>query len=141
MSSQQLQAVRTSAVLCAWVFSISILSACATSGAPSNSAVSQAADREAIRVVVHQHIRAVSACYEEAIDARPGAMGKVLAEWDLDPSGGVHAVRVSEVDPSLEAIKPCLSREIASWTFPSGLVRETATVKYPFMFDERRPLR
>jgi hypothetical protein len=124
------------------------LSGCATqsvssSASPSGSSSASRAElgRDTIRAVVHAHFRAVSACYEEAIDARPGAMGKVMAEWDISPDGSVGHVVFSEVDPTLEAIKPCLSKEIATWKFPPSSAADETTVKYPFFFDERIPLR
>ncbi len=97
--------------------------------------------RDTIRAVVHSHFKKVSLCYESAIDARPGAMGKVVAEWDITPEGRVQNVALTEVDPSLEAIKPCLAQEIASWTFPTSTAKDVTAVKYPFFFDERVPLK
>ena len=114
-----------------------LLAACAT----SPSAYQPELGRDEIRVVVRSHFRAVSACYEEAIDARPGAMGKVMAEWEISPDGSVHGVSLSEVDPSLEAIRPCLTKEIDSWKFPTSTAKDETTVKYPFIFDERVPLK
>jgi len=116
---------------------LSILTGCAT----SSSVYQPELGRDEVRTVVHSHFRAISACYEEAIDARPGAMGKVMAEWDIEPDGSVRNVRLSEVDPSLEAIRPCLTKEIASWKFPQSTSKDESGVKYPFIFDERRPLR
>jgi hypothetical protein len=114
------------------------LSGCATS---TQSVYQPEFNRDEIRAVVRTHFREVSACYEEAIDARPGAMGRVVADWDISPDGSVHNVSFSEVDPSLEAIKPCLSKEIATWKFPSSTAKDETGVKYPFVFDERVPLK
>lgn len=110
-------------------------------GCASQSVYQPELGRTEVRTIVHSHFRAVSACYEEAIDARPGAMGKVMAEWDIEPDGSVQNVRLSEVDPSLEAIRPCLTKEIATWKFPQSTSKDESAVKYPFIFDERRPLR
>jgi hypothetical protein len=98
-------------------------------------------DRDSIRQVVRQHFRAVSKCYEGAIDERPGAMGKVMAEWDIAPDGAVSNAHLNEVDPSLEALRPCLVSEISKWKFPASTAKDVTTVKYPFIFDERRPLK
>jgi hypothetical protein len=114
---------------------------CILSGCATQSVYQPELGRDEIRGVVRSHFRAVSACYEQAIDARPGAMGKVMAEWDISPDGSSHNISFSEVDPSLEAIKPCLSREIASWKFPPSTAKDETSVKYPFFFDERRPLK
>jgi hypothetical protein len=112
-----------------------------TFGCATQSVYQPELDRDSIRVVVRQHFKAVSSCYEEAIDARPGAMGKVMAEWDISPDGSVHDVRLTEIDPSLEAIRLCLTGEISKWKFATSTAKDVTAVKYPFMFDERRPLK
>ena len=113
----------------------------ALGGCASSSVYQPELGRDEIRTVVRSHFRAVSACYGEAIDARPGAMGKAMAEWDIEPDGSVLNARLSAVDPSLEAIRPCLVREIGSWKFPPSSSKDESAVKYPFIFDERQPLR
>lgn len=119
-------------------FSVLIVAGCATS---AHSGVYQAElDRDSIRVVVREHFRAVSTCYEGAIDERPGAMGKVMAEWDITPDGAVQSAHLTEVDPSLESIRTCLVAEISKWKFPASTAKDVTTVKYPFIFDERKPL-
>lgn len=114
-----------------------LLGGCAT----ANSAYQPELGRDSIRAVVRSHFRAVSACYEIAIDARPGAMGKVMADWDITPDGRVQGAHLSDVDPTLEAIRPCLEKEISGWTFPQSTAKDVTSVHYPFIFDERRPLR
>ncbi len=117
-------------------------SGCATTATTATSGVyQQELDRDSIRNVVREHFRAVSTCYEGAIDERPGAMGKVMAEWDITPDGNVLNAHLNEVDPSLEAIRPCLVGEISKWKFASSTAKDVTTVKYPFIFDERMPLK
>ena len=111
------------------------------SGCASKSVYEPELGRDTIREVVHQNIRAVSRCYEDAIDERPGAMGKVLAIWDITPEGKVQNVQLTDVDPTLEAIRPCLTAEISKWKFPTSTAKDITNVRYPFMFDERVKLR
>lgn len=119
----------------------SIVSAAALASCASKSVYEPELGRDTIRDVVHSHIRAVSLCYEGAIDARPGAMGKVVGDWDITPDGAVQNVKLDEVDPTLEAIRPCLIKEISGWRFPRSTAKDVTNVRYPFIFDERRPLR
>ncbi len=97
--------------------------------------------REEIQKVVRNHMRSVSSCYEEAIDARPGAMGKVVADFDITPAGAVQDAKLTDVDPTLEAIRPCLIGEISKWKFAPSTARDITNVRYPFMFDERVPFK
>lgn len=117
-----------------WVM---LLAGCAT----SSSVYQPELGREEIRAVVRAHFKQISACYEEAIDARPGAMGRVMAEWDINPDGSVANAHLSDVDSSLEAIRPCLVREISSWKFAPSTSPDVSSVKYPLIFDERKPLK
>lgn len=104
----------------------------------NDPAFSSSVNRDAIKAVVLSHQAAISACYEDAIEKRPGAMGKVIAKWDIIPDGTVRNASLREVDPSMTDIEPCLIHEIGTWKFEvlqSGDVRE---IHYPFHFDERR---
>lgn len=116
-----------------------VLAGCASTS--SNATYAPEADRETIRRVVASHNRAVSACYEQTIDVRPGAMGKVLADWDIKGDGTVTNVTLPEIDPSMVDIRDCLMREISSWKFPASGGPDLVNVRYPFFFDERAPVR
>lgn len=117
------------------------LAAFCFSSCASKSVYQPELGREEIARVVHQHSRAVSVCYEEAIDARPGAMGKVVADFDITPDGLVQSAKLTDVDPTLEAIRPCLVGEISKWRFAPSTARDVTNVRYPFMFDERVPFK
>lgn len=97
-------------------------------------------DKESIRSVVHSRTGAYMACYEGAIDVRPGAIGKVLTTWDIGSDGGVSNVQFVEVDPTIVDIKPCLQREISALKFSPTGSNEPVEVRYPFYFDERQSM-
>lgn len=113
------------------------LAGCATG---SQSANGGTFDKESIRSVVHSRTGAYMACYEGAIDVRPGAIGKVLTTWDIGSDGGVSNVQFVEVDPTIVDIKPCLQREISALKFSPTGSNEPVEVRYPFYFDERQSM-
>lgn len=95
------------------------------------------ADREGIRKTIQPKLRDLTPCYEMAIDAYPGAEGKVLAQWDLGDDGSVRDLDFVEFDKSLEGGRICMLDTIKRWKFPKPSSQETITVKYPFVFSER----
>lgn len=94
-------------------------------------------DREAIRKVVQSNIKAMQTCYEQAIDARPGAEGKAIAHWEILPDGSVQNARFDELHPTLEGGRECWLKEIRSMKFGAVPEADIADVTYPFFFSER----
>jgi len=95
------------------------------------------ADREGIKQVVHQHFHEIERCYVDIIEARPGAEGKVVMSWEIQPDGQVANVALSEANHKIEGIGPCLVKAISAWRFPRLNSDEAAvTVNYPFFFSE-----
>jgi len=95
------------------------------------------ADRQGIKEVVGTHFHEVENCYLKAIEDRPGASGKVLVSWDIEPDGHVSKARVISAGAKIAGIGDCLITAITAWTFPRLSKEElTVTVNYPFYFSE-----
>ena len=94
-------------------------------------------DRDSIRSVVREHFGEVEKCYLKAIEERPGASGKVVVTWEINPEGAVVSKAIKEADPKITAIEPCLLTTIQGWSFPK-LDKDSGTVSvnYPFFFSE-----
>ena len=116
------------------VFVIYAASSCATS---TKTVYDPQADREGIKQVVQPRLKDLRECYEMAIDAYPGAEGKVMADWDIAKDGSVANLKFSEFDKTLEGGRACLMERISSWRFPKPSSDEAVSVKYPFIFSER----
>lgn len=123
----------------------SALSSCASHSKTPGVAESGSVKPDYLREVVKSRASRYSACYEAAIDKRPGAMGKARVTWDIDGDGDVKNARLVEVDPSLTDIEECLIHEVSELHFDrSKMFREDAVaseiveVSYPFFFDERQ---
>lgn len=111
---------------------IAFISACA-----HKSVYEPRADREGIKGVVRQRFHEVEACYLDAIEKRPGAEGKVVMSWEIQPDGRVASVRMSEAGAKIDVIGPCLTDKIRNWRFPKLTSGEVAVeVNYPFFFSE-----
>lgn len=124
--------------------SMVVLASCASQPKTPGVAGSETVRPEYIREVVKGRAARFSACYEAAIDKRPGAMGKARVTWDIDSDGDVKNAKLVEVDPSMVDIEECLIHEVSELRFDrSKLFQENAEatdlveVSYPFYFDER----
>ena len=94
-------------------------------------------DREGIKRVIQSHHSELQACYERAIDERPGAEGKVVMSWVIEPDGRVSKIETKEAGAKIAMIAPCLSKAIAKWRFPKLAEGELQVdVSYPFFFSE-----
>lgn len=95
------------------------------------------ADREGIKKTIQPRLKELRPCYEMAIDAYPGAEGKVLAQFDIGDDGSVKKLEFVEFHKSLEGGRICMMDTINKWKFPKPNSEEVVTVKYPFVFSER----
>ncbi len=94
-------------------------------------------NRQVIAGVVRSHAKEIEACYLQAIEARPGAAGRVLMSWDVAPDGKVTDATVKEAAPKITVIGDCLVGQVKSWTFPRISADDASvTVNYPFYFSE-----
>jgi hypothetical protein len=115
-----------------FIFGCFCVSSCAT-----KSVYEPVADREGIKLVVREHFGELEHCYLHAIDARPGAEGKVVMSWDVQPDGRVANARVQESSKKMDVIGPCLISRIEKWNFPKLSEEEISVgVTYPFYFSE-----
>lgn len=95
------------------------------------------ADREGIKKTIQPHLKDLRPCYEMAIDAYPGAEGKVLAEFEIGDDGSMKDLKYVEFDKTLEGGRICMMDTMKKWKFPKPSSQEVVTVKYPFVFSER----
>jgi hypothetical protein len=112
-----------------------IVSACAHKQPPNVYQLE--ADREGIKKSIQPHLKELRPCYEMAIDAYPGAEGKVLAEFEIADDGSMKDLNFVEFHKSLEGGRICMMDTMKKWTFPKPSSNEVVTVKYPFFFSER----
>ncbi len=132
-------AAKSAAISVAAFISFAALSSCATHsvGEPGGA---PPVNRERIRQVIASHQSEIGACYEGAIDVRPGAMGKVVIAFDIIGDGSATNITYPQIDPSLGEIKTCLSDVFSKMKFdPTN--GQVVDVSYPLFFDERLPNR
>ncbi len=115
-----------------------VVSACASK--PPN-VYQIAADREGVKKTIQPRLKELTPCYEMAIDAYPGAEGKVMAQFDIGDNGAVKDLKFIEFDKTLEGGRICMMDAIGKWKFPKPSSEESVTVKYPFIFNERLSFR
>lgn len=101
--------------------------AVSSSGAETAGFLSQARITEAVR----GHLGEVKACVETTGMTSRVQSGRVVAKWNITPSGGVDAPALESSTIQDPATEQCILATLKTWTFPrpqGGLVRTS----YPF---------
>lgn len=106
----------------------------ATSGAETN--LESKTDRFGIRAVIGQNMTFFERCYLAAIEAYPGARGKIVAQWIVNDQGATSSIIIKEIDPSLKGADTCVINVLRSLTFSKLPPGEEIEVFYPFYFSE-----
>lgn len=89
-------------------------------------------DREAIRLVVKDHVKDIHGCYEAGLRTKPGLVGKIILEWNIETNGSAHDVKVEH---SLDSVvESCLIEKLKTWEFPHPPKGKATYVSYPFTF-------
>jgi hypothetical protein len=86
---------------------------------------------DAVHTVVHAHVSAIRACYEQFAKVEGRPMGVVRFGWQIDPSGAVTSVELVASTLHSAAIESCIAADIARWRFPAS-PRLTEIRQYPF---------
>jgi len=90
--------------------------------------------QEAISRTMRRYAGRFEQCYERQLRVQPTLNGKVVLEFDIEPSGRVSNARISSssmADPELDA---CLVQAIERARFPVS-DGETVSISYPLIFN------
>ena len=95
-------------------------------------------DREAIRRVIGDNLRAYRTCYERQLEKDPNAGGKLVVSWTIDENGNVKTASVLKKKTSLKnvTVQNCVLDKIKSEKFPATGGPEV-TINYPFYFSSK----
>ncbi len=113
--------------------------AVAAEPSPSPSLVSLPADHPLVegplsKIAVHQvafiHRNEIRACYEAALQKKPGIAGKVVAQFVVEPTGSVSHVRIAGSTLNDSAVENCVVNRVSHWRFPRPARRVSVT--YPW---------
>lgn len=109
------------------------LSACVTQPtAPSDVG----AESEDIRREIGSHLSEIQPCYELAIDAVPGAAGKMLVRFLIVSDGSVRDAEVRANHPTLKAAEECVLNQVRAMRFTPRSEEGELEILYPFYFTE-----
>ncbi|MES2769035.1 MAG: AgmX/PglI C-terminal domain-containing protein [Bdellovibrionota bacterium] len=92
-------------------------------------------DREAIRRVIRENQRQITACYEKTLNKNPNLYGKVILEWVIVGNGRVSSARVSSSTLKNSEVEQCILSRLRTWKFPEPPPDQEAVVSYPFLFN------
>lgn len=90
-------------------------------------------DKEAVRVIVREHVSEVRKCYENRLRTKPELSGKLVLQWDINRDGVVANPMASQ---ALDAeVDNCVIDKLKTWKFPEPPNNRVAKVSYPFVFS------
>jgi len=86
-----------------------------------------------VTVVVGKKLKAVTACYEDALTADPALTGKMTVRFVIAPDGKVSeaAAPMNELPPS---VGDCVTEAVKSFVFPKP-AGGAVTIEFPFLFS------
>ncbi len=93
-------------------------------------------DKEAVRVIVREHISEVRKCYENRLRTKPDLSGKLILNWEINRDG-VVANPVASV-PLDKEVDNCVIDKLKKWKFPEPPNNRVASVSYPFEFTPNK---
>jgi TonB family protein len=88
--------------------------------------------REQVRRTVRTHINEVRFCYEQALQRRPDAEGRVAVTFMISPSGAVSSASASSTVSDAQ-VGTCVEQAVRRWTFPQS--PSPTGVTYPFVME------
>lgn len=94
-------------------------------------------DREAIRRVIRENIRAIRTCYERELQRKPDLYGKVVLGWHIEEKGRVTKTWVVSNSLGSDEVAQCILSRLKTWTFPEPPGDQVAQVSYPFVFSSQ----
>lgn len=118
-----------------WIAALALAS-CATGPARESEPTDEHAVSEGIRREIGSRLGQFEPCYGLAIDAYPGAAGKMVVRFLLRADGTVTEAEVKSAHPSLEAGEDCVLAHVRELRFPARPGGEEIEVIYPFFFTE-----
>lgn len=92
-------------------------------------------DREAIRRVIQNNLRAIRRCYEHELNRNPDLFGKLVLSWEIGEQGRVLGTRVKSNELGNRAVPTCILRMLKTWRFPEPPSNQVVEVAYPFFFS------
>ena len=94
-------------------------------------------DREAIRRVIRENIRAIRTCYERELQRKPDLYGKIVLGWHIEEKGRVTKTWTVSNSLGSDEVAQCILGRLKTWTFPEPPGDQVASVTYPFVFSSQ----
>lgn len=102
---------------------------------PTRVLVESGLDRAAVAAALDRDGPQFRACYEAALERRPGLAGDVLVRFVVDAKGLVEKAVIEQSYVGDERLEQCLAKAVAQCAFPPPKGGQ-ATVRYPFVFKQ-----
>jgi hypothetical protein len=74
----------------------------------SEATLAASPEPDQIRARVNERLRDVRRCFEGLLERSPGASGKLMIAWHIEPDGTVSNVRVTDATVGDDAMNACV---------------------------------
>jgi TonB family protein len=91
-------------------------------------------DPAGVRAVVRSHLGAIETCVSRARMENRDLAGRVVIRIDVSPAGRVTNTAVSSSTVSNASLESCMTKAVASWSFPAPAGGVAGAFSYPFSF-------
>jgi outer membrane biosynthesis protein TonB len=92
-------------------------------------------ERRAIGEYVRDHLREITNCYQKRLEDRPTLKGRLVARFDIGPSGKVIGATTDGMNDRDLAI--CVVKVVRGWEFDKPASGGKLRVAYPFSFEPK----
>lgn len=90
-------------------------------------------EKNEIGAIIRRNAEDVAKCYEKALERRPALAGKLVARFDIGPSGKVIGAAADGI-PDRELVM-CVVGVVRKWEFAKPASGGKLRVAYPFKFE------
>ena len=94
-------------------------------------------DREAIRRVIRNNIKAIKNCYDRELNKNKNLYGKLVLRWNIIEQGRVTKAKVVSNSLGSPIVAKCIMTRLKTWRFPEPPPNTEGEVTYPFVFSSQ----
>jgi TonB family protein len=91
-------------------------------------------DPSGVRSVARAHLGEIATCVSRARMDNRDLAGRVVVRIDVSPTGRVTNTAIASSTGASATLESCISRTVASWTFPAPAGGVRGAFTYPFTF-------
>jgi hypothetical protein len=90
--------------------------------------------REVIQSEMRSKVRALKACYDDALKRTPALAGKLILAFVVEPNGRISGVSFSDDSLHSAVVAECIKERARLWRFPVPEASQSVAIEFPLIF-------